>query len=106
MIRKGTKIVCPLCRRSIGEFTRDVKEGEVLSAENIEIYGKQVKDGDPMTCPYCGFPFCIETTIGAVIHTEHGWIPECVNDMVMPLLIQFLRKSGLWKKEWDNYLGR
>ena len=106
MIRKGTKIVCPLCRRIIGEFTRDIKKGDVLGAENIAIYGRQVRNGEPMICPHCGFPFCVETTIGAVIHTEYGWIPECVNDIVMPFLIEFLKKRGLWRKEWDAYLGK
>ena len=106
VIKRGTKIICPLCKRVIGEVTRDIKMGDVFDSTNIVIYGKEVKDGDPMICPYCGFPFCVETTIGAAIRTEHGWIPECVNDMVMPLLIHYLQQKGLWRKEWDKYLGR
>jgi len=108
VIKKGTKIVCPLCKKTIGEFTKDVADWEVLGSDNMVIYNKKIKNGDPMICPYCGFPYCVEIKmggrIGAVIYTDKGWLPSVFHGLIMVDLIRFLYAKGLWKKEWDNYL--
>ena len=109
VIKRGTKIVCPLCKKVIGEFVRDVESGELLGTSNIVIYGRELKSGDEMKCPHCGFPYCVDvqigSIIGAVVHTEHGWVPESLNNIVMTLLMPFLHEKGLWKEEWDKYLS-
>jgi len=109
VVRRGTRIVCPLCRKVIGEFVRDVESGELLGTSNIVIYGREVKRGDEMRCPHCGFPYCVDVkignTIGAVVHTERGWLPESLSTLVMVFLMPFLHEKGLWREEWDKYLS-
>jgi len=105
VIRRGTKIVCPLCKRVIGEFIKDVKEEDTLNAKNIRIYGREVKNGEPMTCPYCGFPYCMDSVIGSFIHTEKGWMPPLFPDhFIMTSIMEFLTRKKMWEKEWDKYL--
>jgi len=105
IVRKGTKIVCPLCKRVIGEVTEDLRSGDVISGKNIRIYGVELKIGDRLLCPYCGFPFGVETPLGGLIHTEHGWAPKLFpDDAFTSLVIGTMYRLGMWRREWDEYL--
>jgi len=111
VVKKGTKLVCPLCCRVIGRVKKNLYCGDVIKPEHLEVYGKKLKEGDTLDCPYCGFPLLVEIAIvgvtGAIIHTEYGWLPNVVDDQeVMLSLINFLKENKMWKKEWDKYLEK
>jgi len=106
IIKKGMIIVCPLCRRNIGKFTRDVRAREVISEDSMIIHGRKLKKGDEMICPHCEFPFSVDTVVGAVIHTERGWLPGVVpeephGDWLPSEIEYFLKRKKRWKPEWD-----
>jgi len=102
-VRKGLKIVCPSCKSIVGEALRDVEWGEILTEENITIYDAQLKEGDKIVCPKCGFPLCVETPLGALLHTEEGWMPlRLPTESILPDICEFLKKRGIWRKEWNS----
>jgi len=104
-IEKGTKVVCPLCRRVVGEFARDLRRGEVITPEHIALAKGEAREGEEMLCPHCGFPFSVVTAIGTLIHTERGWEPfGFPTNLLMPELINYLKQKGRWRREWDEYL--
>lgn len=97
-IEKGTKIICPKCEVLIGEFKRTVRGGEVLKTEDINFFIGNFKEGDYADCPKCGFPYGVELAVGAVIHTEKGWLPMGIpTKALIPAIERFLKK--LKKKE-------
>jgi len=101
-IKKGTIIVCPLCRRNIGKATRDIRTSDVISEDCLTIHGRKFKKGDETLCPHCEFPFSMDTKAGAMIYTEHGWLPEYVYAICPPSHIEeFLKRKKRWKPEWD-----
>jgi len=92
-IEKGTKIVCPKCKAIIGEFKKTVRGGEILKAEDMEFFMGDFKDGDYADCPECGFPYAVELVVGAVIHTEKGWLPMGIPTKALISAIEgFLKK--------------
>ena len=104
VIKKGTKIVCPLCDTEIGEVAKNINYGEILSSKNLTIYEAELKDRQLMLCPKCGFPYCVELDIGAVISTEHGWLPIKIPRVtLLPYIVCYLKRKNLWKKEWGIY---
>ena len=106
-IPKGTKLVCPLCGSVVGEAVNDLMYGEVVRSEDVLIYGVELKNGDELRCPKCGFPIGVETLVGSFIHTEEGWMPlKLPTRSLLPDVCRFLKLEGEWKEEWDKLLGR
>jgi predicted RNA-binding Zn-ribbon protein involved in translation (DUF1610 family) len=92
-IEKGTKVVCPKCGALIGEFKRTMRGGEVVKADDVEFYIGNFKDGDYADCPRCGFPYAVELAVGAVVHTEKGWLPMGMpTKALIPAIEGFLKK--------------
>jgi len=105
VLRKGTRITCPLCGAAVGEVVRDVEPGDVLGSSNIRDYRGRWRTGDYMTCAECGFPVAVEIAAGAVIHTEDGWQPYgWPSTALIPFIYDYLKKHGAWRKEWDELL--
>jgi ribosomal protein S27AE len=88
-IRGGEKIICPKCGAVIGSFKRDIECGEVIKAEDIDFQTTPLKNGEHGNCPNCGSPFAFDTALGAIIHTERGWMPYLVplSDLIRVLEI-------------------
>jgi len=105
VIKSGTKITCPLCGVVVGEVVKDIGSGDVLSKDNIKVYGDAWSEGDEMTCVKCGFPVCVEMVCGAVLHTEDGWQPLGLpSSALFPFIYDYLKKHGRWRREWDELL--
>jgi len=121
-IEKGTKIVCPLCKKEVGYFKRTLKVGEIISVKHIHIYNVKLKEGEELLCPYCGFPLTIEVSFaqyletrkgykylvyhGLLIHTNRGWMPfEIIDKKPLTRLVEWLKRAGRWRKEWGKYLS-
>ena len=104
VIKKGEKLVCPLCRRVLGEFKRDKYAWEIIKTGDIEWYGRAWKNGDYMVCPYCGFPVGVTVFNDAgIVHTGHGWMPKLYDDYVIMILIRdALLRWGMWRGEWEE----
>ena len=106
-IKKNTKVICPLCGAEVGKITRNVKYGEVMGEDNLEIYDVKLKKGDYVLCPKCGFPLAVETVYGTLIHTEEGWDPlKIPTGALIPYIYKYMKEKGLWKKDWDKYLRK
>jgi predicted RNA-binding Zn-ribbon protein involved in translation (DUF1610 family) len=92
-VEKGTKLVCPKCKTVIGEFKRAMRGGEVIRAEDVNFFVGDFKDGDEMVCPRCGFPYSVTIELGALVHTEKGWLPIPVpTEVLMPTIKRYLRE--------------
>jgi len=104
VIKKGTKITCPLCGRVVAELKDDLRDGEIIGHKKFKFYGKELKEGDYTLCPYCGFPWSVEYHPGcAMIHTEKGWYPDLFGETGTLIMIRdFLIRQGMWKDEWNE----
>jgi len=112
-IEKGTKLVCPLCRKTIGEIAKDLRGGDTVMPEHLTIYGKEVKMGDDMICPSCEFPYAVDIASlldpcvkpVSVIHTECGWLPRVDEIRWVPSSLEAsLRRRKRWRSEWDKLI--
>jgi len=107
VVKQNTKIVCPACHSIIGEFTKDVQWGSILSEKNILIYGMKIEKGMQMLCPKCGFPYGVDVSMMdtefSIIHTENGWMlnpfPELLSDEFITNQVKIFVKG----KEQSNY---
>jgi len=114
MLRERIAVVCPLCRKFVGEIKRDAWEDGRIVPERITRGGKKLKEGDEVLCPYCEFPCAIDIAPEdlpkapplSVVYTEYGWLPK-MDDMswLSPSLPKWLKKWGRWKSEWDKLEG-
>jgi len=103
-IKRGTKIVCPLCGETVGEVAKDLHFGDIVDVDNIRIYGAEVRKGEELRCPKCNFPLAVDTRVGALIHTEKGWMPGRIpTNAFLPFVVAYLQKTGMWEGEWDKY---
>ncbi|RLE84555.1 MAG: hypothetical protein DRJ67_10385, partial [Thermoprotei archaeon] len=76
----------------------------MIDVDDVAIYGVELRRGDEMRCPKCGFPLGIDTKIGTFIHTERGWLPfELPTSALLPFIYQYMKRKGLWREEWDEY---
>jgi len=107
LIKKGKRIVCPLCRSVIGEVIKDLDYGDIITSDSIKLYEKELRTGEEMECPECEFPFSVDILVlgekCAFMHTEDGWIPDFYPFVeVMKGIREFLEKKGKWRSKWDK----
>ena len=99
----GTRIVCPKCGEVVAEVVRELRARELVTADCFRVYRGEWRDGECPCCTSCGFPLMIETGAGALIHTEHGWMPgKWPTFLFMNKLVRYLKRHGMWREEWGR----
>lgn len=72
LVSRGTKIICPRCKRHITTVMVDIEQGMAID-ESFFGGGLQViKNGDETRCDECGAPYMFFESI----RTEGGWVPD------------------------------
>lgn len=70
ILKKGTKITCPLCRDVMCSTTRDIYWGEKMKDSDFLVEVVSPICGDKPVCPHCNALFINNEKV----HTENGWV--------------------------------
>lgn len=77
MIKSGTVVTCPSCKKPQIKNLSDILPGGRLGDSDWESLGYSMDDGGEAKCWDCGSYFYstnVETGVPE-IHTENGWVP-------------------------------